>query len=185
MAAVFDVDHTFFIDARLHVIILRGHNGKGSHHVDARDSPGRLLDPQDLGSDGVPHLAEQTVFQGIELVLRSQDHVLQLLQFIRCVPLGVGQRLLADKVIGNHPFKGVCHFEVISKYLVVLDFQILDSGLVALSRFQFGKPRLPFRLRMAQLIRLLVIAVLYDAPVTQGYGRVLHDGAGDKIVDIL
>ena len=166
MAAVLDVNHALFVDARLYVVIFCGHCGKGGHHVDACDRPGRLLNSQNLGGNGVSHLTEEAVFQRIELVLRPQDHILQFLQFIRCIPLGISQRLLADKVVRNHPFKGIRHFEVISKHLVVFDLQILDSCFITLSGLQLCKPRLSFRLRMAQLVRLLVVAFFYDSPVS-------------------
>ena len=79
MAAVFDVDHTLFVDGWLYIVAAGGYRGKRTEHIRSRNGSGRLLDPHHLRGDGVSHTAEQVVFQGYQFLLSSQDHILQLL----------------------------------------------------------------------------------------------------------
>ena len=78
MTAVFDVDQSFFVDFRLHVVIPHGHCGQGGKDINARDRFRSALDPQDLRSDLIAHIAEQIVFQSVQAVLRAHDDVFQL-----------------------------------------------------------------------------------------------------------
>ena len=78
MAPVFNIYDPFLIDLRTGIIIPLRHNGKGSKRVQGCHCLRGLLDPLDLPGDGVPDLAVNLIFQRIELILRAQDHILQL-----------------------------------------------------------------------------------------------------------
>ena len=80
MAAVLDMDDALFVDLRLHIVVPRRPPAdREANTSSSGNGLGSALDPHDLSGDLVPHLAEQIIFQGKQLVLRAQDHILQLL----------------------------------------------------------------------------------------------------------
>ena len=78
MPPLLDVDHTLLVDLRTHIIIALGNQGKGSEHVKSRDGFCSILNALHLGCNRIPHLTVYFIFQGIELVLCSENHILQL-----------------------------------------------------------------------------------------------------------
>ena len=79
MPPVFDIDHAFFIDLRTHVVIPLCHKRKGGKHIEGRHCLRRLLDPLHLGGNCFSDFRIELIFQSVELIFRSQDHILQFL----------------------------------------------------------------------------------------------------------
>ena len=116
-----DIDETVFIDLWPYVIIPQGHHGKGTEDVKHCQGTAEPVDPGSLRSYPVPDLAEDLVFQGPELLFRSQDGLGQFLQLIRGIALPGGQGLLADIVGGHIVFKGIADLYAVAEDLVELD----------------------------------------------------------------
>ena len=104
MASFLDVNDPFLIDLRADIVVPLCDQGEGGKHIQRRHCFRRLLDPFHLCCDRVPDLAVQIILQGIETVLRSQDHVLQFFEFRCDVALCVGKGLFPGIVIRHHVF---------------------------------------------------------------------------------
>ena len=78
MATCLNIDHTLFIDGRAYKPVSFRNQGKGRKHIQFCYGLGRLLDPFHFPCNSVPDLHKQIVFQGKELILRIQNHILQL-----------------------------------------------------------------------------------------------------------
>ena len=79
MASAPDVDDALVIHRGAHIVISLGHHRQGCKHIQPGHRPGGFLDPRDFLCHLVSQLAEQIVFQGIKLILRSQNQILQFL----------------------------------------------------------------------------------------------------------
>ena len=79
MAAVLNLYHALFVYHGLHIVPAGCHNGQGTEHIHPCNGLGCFLDADHLGSDAVPDLAEQVVFQGNQLFLGPHDDILQML----------------------------------------------------------------------------------------------------------
>ena len=79
MSPVFDIDHAFFIDFGPYVVIPLGYKRKGGEHIECRHCLRCLLDPLHFGSHCFPDFRIELIFQGVKLIFRSQDHILQFL----------------------------------------------------------------------------------------------------------
>ena len=184
MAAALDLNGALFVDLRLHVVASGSHDRQRYEHIHCRNGTGCLLDPHNLCRNGIPHPAEQVVLQRKELVLCSQDHILQVLELIRSVALCIGQGLFADKIFRNQIFKGIRNLKVVTEHLVVFDLQVLNTGAFTLPCFQLSQPCLALGLCMAQAVRLLVVAIPYHAALTDRDRRFLNDRTGDQVLQI-
>ena len=60
---------------------------------------------------------------------------------------------------------GIGDLQIIAENLIVLDFQIFDTGLVPLLGLQLCQPALALGLGLPETIHILMIAVLDDAAV--------------------
>ena len=132
MSARPDVNESFLVDGRTHIIFPLRHQGKGRVHVQSGDGPGRFLDPQHFPADLIPHVGKEIVFQRKQLILGTQDHVFQLLELRGNVAFRVGQRLLAHIVVRHQILIGIGHFQIIAEHLVVFDTEVLDAGALPL-----------------------------------------------------
>ena len=184
MAAALDVDDSLFVHLRAHKMIPLRHKGQGREHIHHGHSLGSLLNPQHLGSNVVPQLAEQAVFQSCQLLFGPQNRILQLLQLRRNIALRVGQGLLAHPGPGNHILVGVGDLQIITEYFIVLDFQIFDTCLVPLLGLQLCQPALALGLGLPEAIHILMIAVLDDVAVPDGDGRILLNSFFNHSLDI-
>ena len=116
-----DIDHTSGIDRRAHIIVPAGYQRKGRKYIQSCHGTSRLLNALYLGSYFISDLGKQHVFQRIQLILCSQDHILQFFQ-LRCdITLRIGQGLFSCIVIRHHFLKRIGHFQIITKYFIVFD----------------------------------------------------------------
>ena len=79
MAAVFNVNDPPGIDLWPYILISGSHQSHRQISVQFCNSPGSLLDTIHLSGDHIPYLCKPVIFQSVELVFCSQDHILQFL----------------------------------------------------------------------------------------------------------
>ncbi len=184
VAPVLDVNDAVLIYGGAAVIVPLCHKGKGGQDVCLCHGLGCLLDAQHFVCNLVPDVPEGFIFQGNQFILRPKDDILQFLKFCCNIAFCVSKGLLSGIVVRDKVLVGICDFQIIAEYLVVPDAQVFDSGLFPFLCFQLHQPCLPFRLGMAQLVNLLVVPFLYDAPVPDGNGRVFLDGCIHQLVNV-
>ena len=129
VAALVDLDDVGAVHQGHTVIVGRGHRGQGVEHVHLGRRGGGALDGGHLGAHPLPDLAEQLILQGHHLVLGGQDGVLQLLQLLGDVPLGVHRGLLPGPVLGHQVDLGLGYLDVVAEHLVEADAHVLDARL--------------------------------------------------------
>ena len=121
MTAVLDIDDALPVDLGPYIMVPLRHQSQCGKYIQLRDSPGRPLDPLHLPGNSIPDRAVQLIFQGIQLVLRPQDGILQIFELRRDIPLRVGKGLLAREIVRHHVLVGIGHLQIITEYLVVFD----------------------------------------------------------------
>ena len=105
MATALDLDRSPLIDRRFYIVVARCDRRERRIDIDLRDCARRLLNPHNLSANRIAHLAEQIILEREQLVLRTEDHTLEILELICRVALCICQCLLADKVIWHEIFK--------------------------------------------------------------------------------
>ena len=79
MAAIFNIDHTFFIDMWAHIIILFCHKCKRCQCIDLRHRSCCFLNSDYFVRDSISHFAVNLILQCIQLILGSQNCIFQFL----------------------------------------------------------------------------------------------------------
>ena len=79
MTAALDVNDSLLVNFRTHIVVMLRHYRKSSKHIYLSDSLCRLLDTHHFLCDRIPDVAEHIILQSKQTVLRSQDHIFQLL----------------------------------------------------------------------------------------------------------
>ena len=116
-----------FKNFRANVIVLAGRAGKA---VQAIDSGNRIGNALELGAPAVhafAKLAENLVFQRMDVDFGIADDGFAFLHLRRDIAFAIHRRLLADILVRNR-LRGLCHlrlrdFDVITEHAVVTDFQ--------------------------------------------------------------
>ena len=162
MPSFLDVNDPFLIDLRADIIVPLCDQGEGGKHIQRRHRFCRLLDPLHLCCDRVPHLTVQVIFQGIETVLCSQDHVLQFFELRRDVSLRVCKGLFPGIVIRHHVFVRIGDLQIIAENFIIFDTKILDPGLLSLVILQFCKPVFAVGFCPAQPVYFFIVSVPDD-----------------------
>ena len=134
-----------------------------------------LLNSQNLIRNFPTHLDVKVIFQRCQLILRSKDRLLQLLQLRRNITLRICQRLFACIVIRYHILIGICHFQIISEHFIILDLHRFDAGLFPFLGLQLCQPGLALGLRMSEPVNLLIVSFLDKAAVTDADRRFVHN----------
>ena len=133
-----DLEHRGVIHQGHAVAIGGGHGGEGGEHVHLGHRRRGGLDLCHVGAHGVFQFTEQLVLQGGDLVLGGENGVLQLLELLGDVPLGVDGGLLAHPVLRHQADLGLGHLDVVAEHLVVPDLHVLDARLLLGAGLQVG-----------------------------------------------
>ena len=132
MTAIPDDNAAFIVDFWTHILVVGGHPRKRYHAVENSNAVTALLHPVNVFTDTVPHLGKECILQCVELFLRAENDVLQLLQAICGVALSVRQGLLSDIRIRHLVLKGIADLDAVAENPVVLDLQRFNAGLFPL-----------------------------------------------------
>jgi len=165
-----------------HTVVVRGgHGGQRVQRVHLSHGGGAGLNGVHPGADLLAQLAEKLIFQGRHLVLSGQNGVLQLLEFLRNIPLGVHRGLLSRPVGGDQIGLGLGHLDIVSKYLIGLDLHVLDAGLLAGSDLQLSQTLSGVFQQIPVLVHLRMEAGADKAALPDGEGRFLHQRGGEQL----
>ena len=184
MTAVFNIDHTSGIDFRTDIIVSGRDQRHGRKHIQCCNGLRGLLDPDHLTADPVSHITEQLIFQRIQLILCSQDHILQLFQLLCDISLCIGKGLFADIIIRNKVFKGIGYLQRISEHTIEFDLQVLDPRTLPLLRLELGKPFFSVCTRTAEGIHILIVSRPDDTAFSLCQRRIFVNRRCDPFCDI-
>ena len=185
VAALADLDDAGLVHVGAAVVVSHRHGGEGGQGIDLRHRRGGFLDAGGRVGDLLTQLREQLVFQGHHPLGGRQDLVLQILQLLGDEPLAVHQCLLADVCIRHLVLKGVADFNVIAEHLVVADLQGADAGGLFLLGLHLRDDALAALQDVPQAVHLFVKAVPDEAALPDGKRRLVADGSGDALADIV
>ena len=129
-----------------------------------------------MGAHGVFQFTEQLVLQGGDLVLGGEDGVLQLLELLGDVPLGVDGGLLAHPVLGHQADLGLGHLDVVAEHLVVPDLHVLDARLLLGAGLQVGHQLGPVVNDIPEPVHLWAVALPDELALPHGEGGLVHQG---------
>ncbi|KAG1549843.1 hypothetical protein G6F50_013324 [Rhizopus delemar] len=155
--------------------------GEAGQHVELAQCRRALLQRFQLPAEGVQQLLVQVLLARQRTVARGQHLVLEGLQFLGDVALGVGQRLPACVVHRCAVGLALADFDVIAVHPVVAHLQGGDATALALALFQVDQELVGMGGQAAQLVQLLVEAVGQHAAIAQLQRRHLGDGAGQQL----
>ena len=175
-----DPDGPALVEDRPDVTIAFGDKGQGGVDVQMGQggcSPLKIADP---GGAGFADAAEGVVFQCVELVLRIEDAVLQLLEALGGIALGSDQGLFADVVVRDQVLEGIGDLEIIAENLIVFDAQVLDAGPLPVLSLQVHEPLPAVVPGVPQVVDVGVEAGADHPALADGDRRFIDDGLLEK-----
>ena len=101
------------------------------------------------------------------------------------VPLRPRQGLLADIVLRHLALIAVGNLQIISKDLVVADFQCPDAGALPLPGLHLGDNALAVFQNVPQAVHLRVEPVPDQVPLPNGEGGLVAEGLGNALPQVL
>ena len=185
MPSVFDVEGKRLVEQRAAVVEEARGFREAAEHVGDSEGFGGVL-------DGI-HVLQHAGAQGLELLelypfralVGTEDFVLHLLEFRGDIALAVSGRLLARVVPGHFGEVRLRDLDEVAEDGVELHLQTVDAGALDLARLQVGDPLFAFRAGAAEFVQFRQPAVAEQAAVLGSAGRLVHDGAGDQIRDLV
>ena len=185
VTAVLDINLSAAVQFRAHIVVVLGHIRKRRINIEPCEGLRRALNPLCLTGNRITHRTEEIVFQRIQLILRTENRILEFLEARGNVALRIRQGLFSRIVIRDEIFKRVCNLQIIAEYLVVFDFHIFDTGFLALTCFQLTQPLFSLSLGVTVIIDHLVVAVLDHTAVAHQIWRIIDDCRIDKLIEVL
>ena len=185
MPPVLDIDASRLVDLRTTVVVARRDLRQRDQAVQQRHIVRGLLHALHILRDGIPHIAEKLVLELVQLLLRTEDLILQLLELLRRVALRARQGLLPDIVRRHEVLEAVRHLDAVAEDTVKLHLQGLDPRALPLPLLELREPLLTVQLRLHVAVRLRVVALPDDAAIAARYRRILHDRLVDALVELL
>ena len=185
VTAVLDINLSAAVQLRTHIVVVLGNVGKRCIHIEPCEGLRRALNPLCLTGNRITHRTEEIVFQRIQLILRTENRILEFLEARGNVALRIRQGLFSCIVIRHEVFKRVRYLQIVAKYLVVFDLHIFDAGFLALTCFQLTQPLFSLCLGVTVIIDHLVVAVLDHTAVAHQIRRIIDDCRIDKLIEVL
>ena len=165
----------------LYILISQGYVRKGAEHVHRGNCGSCFLHRLQLCCQKVPDLRKNIRFKGKSLVLGAQYSVLGILQILGDEALGIGKSLLAYPALGDKVVVGARYLKIVSEHSVEAYLQVLYARgfLFLLLYFVDYAPSVVHD--MAEIVQFLVEALLDNAAVLYGYGRLVRNGVLHKV----
>ena len=113
----------------------------------------------DLGNELLKsqyQVVEELLFEGENLVLSTQNLLLILLQLLRDITFCLGQRLLANPLLGHLFLIGVAHLQIVAKHIVIAYLQRGDACLLGFALLNLEQIVLTRIGNMAQLVEFCI-----------------------------
>ena len=155
--------------------------GEGGQHIQFAQRSGALLQRFQLPAKGIQQLFVQILLARQRTVTRGQHLVLERLQFLGDVALGIGQRLAARVVHRRTIGLALADFDVVAVHTVVAHLQGGNAAALALAQFQVDQELVGMGGQAAQLVQLFIEAIGEHAAVAQLQRRHFGDGAGQQL----
>ena len=184
MAALTDVEDEAVVDDGSDVAVLLGHGGEGEEAVEAGYLAGVDLYGGDVAHEVGDEVAEETGFEGEDLVLGTEDALLVLLQLLGDVPLGVDECLLAYPLGGHLVLVGVADLDVVAEDVVVGYLERGYAGGLGLALLHLQEVVLAAVGYLAELVELVADAAGDDAGPSAGDGGIGGYLAGYAVADV-
>ena len=188
VASLADVQPVVGSDDGPHVVVLLGRLGSRQQTVEASNDVGVLLHLRYELLGCLDELVEQLLLQRQDAVLGAKYLLLILLQLLRDVTLGLGQRLLAHPLLRHLVFIRVAHLEVVAEDVVVAYLQRRNARLLSLALLNLQQVVLARVGNAPQLVKFVVDAVAYDAPLLHLLWRVGsqlgHDAVAQRLAEV-
>ena len=185
MPSVLDVDDAAFRHMGSDIAVLNCGNRQRNQRVERLEAKGRLLDARNLRGQEIPDFSEQRLLEPHRLFMRAQYRFLDFVELRRRVALAVGQRLFARVPVRHLIVIGLGHFNIVAKYLIVLNLEVLDFRQFAFSGFKIQYPLLSVPGGRTQLIKLLTIALPDTVAIAHDHRRIGIDGARQLLHDVV
>ena len=118
---------------RAHIAIVCRRLGKALEDIDTRNRTRDVLDGNKLRPHLLAQLRENMILERRDLLLRSEDLRLEVLQLLGDEALRIREGLLADVALGYLVAPAVAHLDVVAEDLVVADLDSPGSSTIARS----------------------------------------------------
>ena len=184
MTAFFDIKDSFFIDFRTDIVVALCNKCKRTESIQCGNCFGSLLDSLHLSGNRFTDFAVKFIFQCIQLIFCTKDHVFKLFQ-LRCdITFSIRKGLFSCIIIRYKILVRICHFQIITEYFVVFYFQVFNACFFSFIILKFCKPVFSVRFRPAKLINFFVITVADNISLFHGKRRILTNGFRDELAEI-
>ena len=160
VTALLDVDVETLVNHRAVIFIVDGGARESAKAVELRNELRVGLNGRNVVGDSRHEFAKQSVLDNQNLLLRTENLLLVVLQFLGDVTLGIDQRLLAHPFCWHLILVGVAHLDVVAKHIVVGDFQAWNACAIAFFLLQSHQVVLARHRDFAQFVELRVNARL-------------------------
>ena len=165
VATVVDFDGIGAIDHRADVTILTGCCGECQEAVDPCNESGVDLYGRYVANNIFQQGGIDTVLEGDDLLLCTQDLLLIYFQLFGDVTLGTHQCLLADPSLRHLLLVGVADFYVVSENIVESHFQRGDPGALAFTLLQLHQVVFAAVGNLSQFVELLIYSLADESPL--------------------
>ena len=184
MTAFFYVKDSFFIDLRADIVIAFCNKSKRTERIQCGNCFGSLLNSFHLSGNRFTDFAVKFIFQCIQLIFCTKDHVFKLFQ-LRCdITFSIRKGLFSCIIIRYKILVRIRHFQIITEYFVVFYFQVFNACFFSFIIFKFCKPVFSVRFRPAKLIHFFVITVADNISLFHGKRRIFSNGFRDELTEI-
>ena len=120
-----------------------------------------------------------------DLLLRSEDLRLKVLQFLGDEAFRIGKRLLADVVGGYLVAPAMAHLDVVAEDLVVADLERLDARAHALALLHLLQQGFAVVGKGVQFVERRIIARANDAAIPHGESRLVHNRTFECVAEVV
>ena len=107
--------------------------------------------------------------------------MLQLLELLGDVPLGVDGGLLAHPVLRHQADLGLGHLDVITEHFVIADLHVLDTRLLLGAGLQLGHHLRPVVDHVPQPVYLGAVTLADELALPHGEGGLVHQGPAQQV----
>ena len=159
----------------------RRDRGEAGQHIKLGQCPAGTLQHRHMRQQSGEQIVVEGFFQSEGAITRRQGLVLEGLEFRRYVALSVLEGLPAAVVVGNLFRLRVGDFDVKAVHPVVFDTKIGNAGALALPQFEFGEKIPRVRLKRAQFVEIVRVAVGDHTALSEQYGRLFEHRALQQI----
>ena len=180
----FDIKDSFFVNLRTDVVVALCNKCKRTECIQCGNRFGSLLDSLYLSGNRFTDFAVKLIFQCIQFIFRTKDHVLKLFK-LRCdITFSIRKCLFSCIIIRYKILVRIRHFQIIAENFVVFYFQVFNPCFLSFIILKFCKPVFSVRFRPAKLINFFVITVADNISLFHSKWRILTNGFRDELAEI-